>query len=141
MAGYTLAMKTMFWLVIAAAIAVIAYLIRHLLQKHAERAQAEEARAAAFLAQMAGAKPAAPPEPQRPAAPAAASPSPPAPAVSNALAQQKLLFGAARSAGDAGEPVLAVQLYGRLLARYPDSAFAAEARAAAQALKNKVLKS
>ena len=38
---------------------------------------------------------------------------------SAALAQQKLLFEAAAKAGEAGEPVLSIQLYARLLARYP----------------------
>ena len=56
------------------------------------------------------------------------------------LAQQKLLFEAAHKAGEAGEPALAIQLYARLLARYPASAFAPQARAAVEALKKKLVK-
>jgi TolA-binding protein len=55
------------------------------------------------------------------------------------VAQQKLLFEAAFKAGEAGESVLSIQLYARLIARYPDSAFAAQARAAAEAQKKKLL--
>lgn len=115
-------MKALFWLAVIAAAAVLAFLVRYLLGKHTERERAAEARAAEFLAQAAGARPPA-------AAPAKA------PAIPGALETQKLLFDAARRAGDAGEPALAVQLYERLLARFPDSAFAGEVRAAAEAQK------
>ena len=56
-------------------------------------------------------------------------------------AQQKLLFEAAAKAGEAGEPVLSIQLYARLLARYPDSALGAQARAAVEAQKKKLASS
>jgi outer membrane protein assembly factor BamD (BamD/ComL family) len=56
------------------------------------------------------------------------------------LPQQKLLFEAAAKAAEAGEPVLSIQLYARLLARFPDSAFAAQARAAVEAQKLKLAK-
>ena len=54
--------------------------------------------------------------------------------------QQKLLFEAAAKAGEAGEPALSIQLYARLIARYPDSAFVAQARAAVEAQKSKLAK-
>ena len=56
------------------------------------------------------------------------------------LAKQRLLFDAAAKAGEAGEPVLSIQLYARLLARYPDSAFASQARAAVEAQKKNLTK-
>jgi hypothetical protein len=67
----------------------------------------------------------------------AATPPPVAPAADNA---QRLLLEAAAKAGEAGEPVLAIQLYARLLSRYPQSAFAGEARAAVAEQKKKLAK-
>ena len=55
-------------------------------------------------------------------------------------AQQKLLYEAASKAGEAGEPVLSIQLYARLLARYPDSTLGTQARAAVEAQKKKLAK-
>jgi hypothetical protein len=57
-----------------------------------------------------------------------------------ALSQQKLLYEAATKAGEAGEAVLSIQLYARLISRYPDSALGAQARAAVQAQKKKLVK-
>ena len=54
------------------------------------------------------------------------------------IAQQKLLYEAASKAGEAGEAVLSIQLYARLLARYPDSTLGAQARAAVEAQKKKL---
>ena len=56
------------------------------------------------------------------------------------LAQQRLLFEAATKAGEAGEAVLSIQLYARLLARYPQTAFGTQARAAVEAQKKKLVK-
>lgn len=56
------------------------------------------------------------------------------------LAKQRLLFDAAAKAGEAGEPVLSIQLYARLLARYPDSALVSQARAAVEAQKRHLAK-
>lgn len=56
-----------------------------------------------------------------------------------AVAQQKLLYEAATKAGEAGEAVISIQLYARLLARYPDSALGAQARAAVEAQKKKLV--
>jgi len=55
------------------------------------------------------------------------------------MAQQKLLYDAASKAGEAGEAVLSIQLYARLLARYPDSALGAQARTAVEAQKKKLV--
>ena len=55
------------------------------------------------------------------------------------LAQQKLLFEAASKAGEAGEAVLSIQLYARLVARYPNSALGAQARQAVEAQKKKLV--
>jgi len=55
------------------------------------------------------------------------------------LAQQKLLFEAASKAGEAGEAVLSIQLYARLVARFPNSALGAQARQAVEAQKKKLV--
>jgi hypothetical protein len=55
------------------------------------------------------------------------------------VAQQKLLYEAASKAGEAGEAVISIQLYARLLARYPDSTLGAQARAAVEAQKKKLV--
>ncbi len=57
-----------------------------------------------------------------------------------AVAQQRLLYDAATKAGEAGEAVLSIQLYARLIARYPDSAFGPQAREAVAAQKKKLIK-
>jgi len=46
----------------------------------------------------------------------------------------------AHKAGEAGEPALAIQLYARLLARYPATSLASPARAALETQKKKLLK-
>ena len=55
------------------------------------------------------------------------------------VAQQKLLYDAASKAGEAGEAVLSIQLYARLIARYPDSTLGTQARAAVEAQKKKLV--
>jgi len=55
------------------------------------------------------------------------------------MAQQKLLYEAASKAGEAGEAVISIQLYARLLARYPDSTLGTQARAAVEAQKKKLV--
>jgi hypothetical protein len=130
-------MKAAFWLLIVAGVALVAWTLRLTLVKLRGRRLAEEARAAEFLVQMTGATARKDP----PGAVAVtASPPAPVPAPANDVATQKLLFEAAHRAGEAGEPALAIQLYGRLLARYPATAFAGQARAAADALKKKLVK-
>ena len=129
-------MKAMFWLVVLGSAAVGAFIVRYILRRHSQRERAAEARAAEFLAQMAGAKAAA--SAPAPIATEARRTAPVPARVASALETQKLLFDAARKAGDAGEPALAIELYGRLLARFPDSAFASEVRAAVQAQEKKL---
>jgi len=130
-------MKIAFWLLLCALAAAAVWIVWYSLRKWEARKRAEQERIANFIAGNAAA---APP----PVAPAPASPpvvaAEPAPAAANGLAQQKLLFEAARKAGEAGETALAIQLYGRLLARYPASALAGQVRAAVAALKKKLVK-
>lgn len=90
----------------------------------AERQRASDERFAGFIEQV-----------RAPAAPVAA-PAPPDPT----LAQQKLLLEAASKAGEAGEAVLSIQLYARLIARYPQGALSAQARTAVEAQKKKLAK-
>lgn len=120
------------WIVALAAIGVVAYAFWVWRKRLRERNQASEERMLAFMAQ---ARPAAS------IAPAAAVPPDPTPVPPDpTLAQQKLLLEAATKAGEAGEPALSIQLYARLLARYPQTAFAAQARAAVEAQKRKLAK-
>jgi hypothetical protein len=109
-------MATTLWLIIAGCIGGIALLCWRLIRKARERERSEAARFAAFMEARRDAAAA-------PAVPGAAAPAPPTPAAAapaaNPLATQKLLFDAARKAGDAGEPALAAE----------------EARAAAEAQK------
>jgi hypothetical protein len=53
---------------------------------------------------------------------------------------QKLLFEAAVKAAEAGEPALSIQLYARLIARFPQSALVEQARGAVQAQKQQLAK-
>src|SRR5262245_24040702 len=129
-ARYTFPMQTMFWLAVAVSAVVFVFIIRYVLRKISDKERASEARAAEFMAQLAARAPA----PEAP--PKATAPTP----AGNRLETQKLLFDAARKAGDAGEPALSAQLYERLLARFPDSGFAAQVRAAAEAQKKKLNK-
>jgi len=150
-------MTLLFAVVVMALIGALAFTIWHIRRRTEERERAEQERAAAFLSSLAGApKPAepgshetasAPPPVHAPAHPPAHAPAPapkPAatvPAPHNDLALQKLLFEAAHKAGEANEPALAIQLYARLLARYPATSFAEPARAAAAVQKKKLVKS
>lgn len=117
-------MRTLAWLVVAGIIAAIAYFIARLRRRWAERERAAEARMAGFIAQ---AKPAA--APMLSAAPA--------PVVAP---QERLLLDAATKAGEAGEAALSIQLYAKLLSRYPESTFAVQARAAVAEQKKKLAK-
>jgi hypothetical protein len=70
---------------------------------------------------------------------AAAVPPRAAAAVQPGIApQERLLLDAAAKAGEAGEPVLSIQLYAKLLSRYPQTQFAGQARAAVEAQKKKL---
>lgn len=118
-------MRVLTWLLVIAAIGVLGYAFWTWRSRWLERQRAAEERFAALLAQ---ARPAVPP-----VEPATSTPD-------LSLPQQKLLFEAAAKAGEAGEPALSIQLYARLLARYPESGFAAQARAAVEAQKQKLAK-
>lgn len=139
-------MLTLFWFLVAAGFAVFGWLIWHNLGKLKARRLAEEARFALFMADSASVQTA----PATTAAPTVALPTAatavgqdvaaPAPAAPNSLAQQKLLFDAAHKAGEAGEPALSIQLYARLLVRYPTTRFADPARAAVEQQKKRLRK-
>lgn len=123
------------WIVALALLAVLVGTAAWLLRRSAAMKRAEAARVEAFLAQTAGARRGAEPPP------VAAPPVPAAPAArSDGLATQKLLFEAGHRAAEAGEPALAIQLYARLLARFPDGAFATQARSAVETQKRKLSK-
>jgi len=125
-------MQTMAWIILVAIIVVLAlggWLAR---KRWVERSRAAEAREAKFVAQLAPMPPGA-----AQAAPAMAAALRKDP---GSLPQQKLLFEAAAKAAEAGEPVLSIQLYARLLARYPDSGFAGQVRAAVEVQKKKLAK-
>jgi hypothetical protein len=130
-AGYTFRMKVMAWLVIIAALAGIVVALVKLRRRWVEQKRVAESRLASFVAQSM-APTAAQPLPGPP--PRAAPPAP----VPQDDPRQKLLFDAASKAGEAGEPALAIQLYARLLSRYPDSIFAAQARANVAAQKQRL---
>ena len=117
-------MKVMIWLVALAAFAAIGYGIMVASRRYNERKRASEARFAEFMAQTMKPKTDA-------AATAVVAPAPD-------LAPQRLLFEAAAKAGEAGEPALAIQLYARLIARYPNGALVAQARAAVETQKSRM---
>ncbi|HEU4352592.1 MAG TPA: hypothetical protein VFR66_12040 [Burkholderiales bacterium] len=119
-------MKIFGWLILAAAIALIAYAISRWRRRWQEHRRASEQRVAAFIAQA---------RPVEASAPHAAPPMP-----EPSLALQKLLFEAAAKAAEAGEPALAIQLYARLIARFPESAFIEQARGAVQAQRERLAK-
>ena len=124
----------MFWLVLFGFVLAVGWLVWHSRRKLAVLRRAEDERFAAFMLETTGrAKPADLPA-------AALAPAPKAPG-GGGLPQQKLLFEAAHKSGEAGEPALAIQLYARLLARYPSTGFAAQARAEVEAQKKKLSKS
>jgi hypothetical protein len=132
-------MQTMAWVVLAAIAAALAYAGWQLRKRWVERSRAAAARAASFLAQAAP-TPAAAALAQPTPAQTSAAPDAPSRKDNASLPQQKLLFEAAAKAAEAGEPVLSIQLYARLLARYPDSGFADQVRAAVEGEKKKLAK-
>jgi TolA-binding protein len=129
MESYTFRMKQLIWLVALGALVAIGYGLMVATRRYNERKRASEARFAEFMAQTMKPKTDA-------AAPAVVAPATAAPAPD--LATQKLLFEAAAKAGEAGEPALAIQLYARLIARYPNGAFVAQARAAVETQKSRI---
>jgi len=122
-------MKALFWIFLLLATAGFAYGLWSWRRRHAEFKRVSDERLASFMAQaVAVATPNLPPAVLSPAVDPMA------------VTHQKLLLDAAAKAGEAGEPVLSIQLYARLLARYPDSAFAAQARAAVEQQKRNLAK-
>jgi hypothetical protein len=117
-------MKTV-WLAVFVSALMAAGIVWHSLRKFKQRQLAEEARLASFLAATSG------------KAKLVEGQSATLPAAGNDLTLQKLLVEAAHKAGEAGEPALSIQLYARLLARYPASTFAGQARAAVEVQKKK----
>ena len=120
-------MKGLLWLVIVASLAGLAWGLARWRRQWLARQQAAEARLASFIAQ---ATPSA-----STVTPTAA---PPPPAAQPVSPQERLLLDAAAKAGEAGEPALSIQLYARLLSRYPQTQFAAQARAAVETQKKKL---
>ena len=106
------------------------YAIRRAYRQYLQRQRVAEERMASFVAQAKNPSP-----PQATVAAAAAAPAPSLPAV-----QEQLLFDAAVKAGLAGEPVLSIQLYARLLSRFPQTTLATQARAAVAEQKKKLAK-
>jgi hypothetical protein len=129
-------MKPMIWFIVLASVAGVVYGLWRVRAKWEERNRASEERFAGFIAQAlpGGAL----------AAPKAAEPMTVPPIVAEAkanheIAMQRLLLEAASKAGEAGEPALSIQLYAKLLSRYPKSTFAQQARAAVDTQKKKLV--
>jgi hypothetical protein len=120
-------MNTVAWLFIIGIIAGLGFWLWRWKQAWTERQRAAEERYSSLLV-SAHAPPATPA--------AAAQPKPDA----AGAAIQKLLFDAAAKAGEAGEPVLSIQLYAKLLSRYPACAMAAQVRAAVEVQKKRLAK-
>jgi HAMP domain-containing protein len=121
---YTFRVKFVLWLLVLAAIGVFGYAIWSWRRRWQERERASQERFAAFMAEA---------RPKK-AGPKTAEEAP------STLPLQKLLFEAAAKAAEAGEPALSIQLYARLLARFPETAFAEQARSAVEAEKQKLAK-
>ena len=114
------------WLVLLAVLGTLTYWVLTVRRRWIERQRAADARLASLMVPAQ-------------ALPPKIAPAPPqAPPVPSPLILQKLLFEAATKAGEAGEPVLSIQLYAKLIARYPDSALGSEARAAVESQKKKL---
>ena len=116
-------MRFVAWMLTALIAAGLAYVIRRAYLQWQERSRAAEERMATLLAQA------------KAAAPDAPSAAPPKEA-----AQERLLFDAAAKTAQAGEAALAIQLYARLLSRFPESALAVQARAAVAEQKARLAK-
>jgi len=126
MSRYTFRMKQVVWLIVVVIAGALAFWLWNWRGRRAALKRASEERLASLMAEtMAAAR-------------SKKEDGPPPDA--KALARQKLLLEAAAKAGEAGEPVLSIQLYARLLARYPDTSFAAQARAAVEAQKKNLAK-
>ena len=124
-------MRGLFLFVAIGAIAVIVWYLVRLRRQFTERQEAAEARMMTLVAQARPATAApllVPAQTTETAPPAVEAP------------QERLLFDAAQKAGEAGEPALAIQLYAKLLSRFPKTIFTARARTAVEDLKKKLAK-
>jgi hypothetical protein len=142
-------MKHLVWFIALASVAGIVYGLWRARQRWDERNRASEARFASFLSQTlpagAIASNAPPPAGVPTAVPTAKPIARPIAAVTpkqahDAVVIQRFLLEAASKAGEAGEPALSIQLYAKLLSRYPQTSFAEQARAAVEAQKKKLAK-
>jgi TolA-binding protein len=123
-------MRFVAWMLALVIVAGLIYAVRRAYAQWLDRDNASEARMASLLAQArSAAGPAVGALPGAAAVPAA---------VTKEALQERLLFDAAAKTAQAGEPVLAIQLYARLLSRYPQSTLAAQARAAVAEQKTKL---
>jgi hypothetical protein len=123
-------MKFVIWLLLLATIGAACFVLWRWQRRWSEQKRAAEARFTSFIAQ---ASPRAQASPGVQASHAAQA----APADAAGQPQQQLLLEAAAKSAQAGEPVLSIQLYARLLARYPNGSLAAQARAAVEEQKKK----
>jgi hypothetical protein len=116
--------KQISWLLLVALAAALGYGAWLWRRKWLERKRVAEERLSSFMAQA------------MPTAPALAQPT--AAAAPPPQKHERLLLEAAAKAGEAGEAALSVQLYARLLSRYPETSFGAQARAAVEEQKRKL---
>ena len=127
-------MRQFVWILLIGIGAGLVYGLMVMRRRWAERERASEERFATFMANTVPKKDGPAPAPLLPQIAPLAAPKTDA----AASHQQLLLLEAAGKAGEAGEAALAIQLYARLLARYPDSALAVQARAAVEQQKKKL---
>ena len=126
-------MRGLVWLIVIGTIGGIVWYLMRLRRQFTERQEEAEARMMTMVAQvrpMTAGAPLLTPAPTLPTA-EAAPPAAEAP-------QERLLFDAAHKAGEAGEPALAIQLYAKLLSRFPKTIFTARARAGVEEQKKKI---
>jgi len=118
-------MSKLAWLVVFGAVGGIVWYFARIRRQLAERQDEAEARMVSLIAEV---RPAT--APLLPGNPVAAQPL--------HAPQERLLLDAAGKAGEAGEPVLAIQLYAKLLSRCPKTVFASQARTAVEEQKKKL---
>ena len=119
-------MRGLSWFIILGSVIGIGWYLHRLWRQFAERQEAAESRMMNIVAE---ARPVmAPVLPPIGAAPASGTQAP----------EERLLFDAAGKAGQAGEPALSIQLYAKLLSRYPHSILVAQARTAVEEQKKKI---
>jgi hypothetical protein len=119
----------MAWVVGLGIFIAVVWLVMRVRRQWRERQEAADARLASFIAQSS------------PAAAAVVTPVVAAPGPAPMAPQERLLLDAAGKAGEAGEPALSIQLYAKLLSRFPKTQFAVQARAAVEVQKKKLAQS